>query len=338
MTLAQERTVTFEAPTEGEWDRLDQVGGLTQIFQSRPWVDAWLVHLGRGTEPAFVSVRRSGVLRAMAPMVVARDGDRDGQVRLRFAGTDLNDYNAVLGAAGEASAIVEALLNAFGVPVVLECIRPRTVLARMASSTSPSWESTPSPPMPCPTAEMRDRAIEPPSRRVREWSRILGRLSATDAVSLDLVQGTEAVEAFAPVFAARRLESWTARKRHHELLATQRDPAFPDFLGDALGGLAERKQAFFVNLCHDGALLASDLWLRRGSEALLYMRHFDPAAARVQPGLILLWQSIMMLRSDDVRCVHFGRGDEPYKRMFGAGNEVVLTTVCRPRDDWSPAR
>src|SRR6266511_3552361 len=127
-----------------------------------------------------------------------------------------------------------------------------------------------------------------------------------------------------------RRSSWTARGRLDELVPTQRDDRFPQFLAAAAAALAGAGYCLLIELAIDHTLAAADLYLTRARSALLYLRAFNIEAAEHSPGVMLAILGLKLLHARGYREVSLGRGGEAFKYHLG-GQDVPLERVVLRR-------
>src|SRR5262249_43174242 len=102
------------------------------------------------------------------------------------------------------------------------------------------------------------------------------------------------------------------------------------FFRDATGALAAAGWAKLWFLEHEGAAVASFLCFEYAGSVGLYNSGFDPAHARLAPGIVLLAYLIMDAIDRRIRVFDFLRGEEPYKEGFGPTPEDLYHVSVRP--------
>ncbi|MEK8035844.1 MAG: GNAT family N-acetyltransferase [candidate division NC10 bacterium] len=95
------------------------------------------------------------------------------------------------------------------------------------------------------------------------------------------------------------------------------DETMEHFFRDALAALAEAGWARLWFLEWEGTPIASFLCLEYGESVGLYNSGFDPARARLAPGIVLLAHVIRHAIERGIPAFDFLRGEEPYKYAFG---------------------
>jgi CelD/BcsL family acetyltransferase involved in cellulose biosynthesis len=95
-------------------------------------------------------------------------------------------------------------------------------------------------------------------------------------------------------------------------------------------GLAREGWARLWFLESAGAPVASFLCLEYGGSVGLYNSGFDPAHARLAPGIVLLARVIMDAIERGVPVFDFLRGEESYKQDFGPTAEELLNIRIAP--------
>jgi CelD/BcsL family acetyltransferase involved in cellulose biosynthesis len=79
-----------------------------------------------------------------------------------------------------------------------------------------------------------------------------------------------------------------------------------------------------MDMLIDGMPVARDLYLVDSPIALMWLRGLDPAWQSFPCGHLLLCWTARHLRGEGYEVLDMGRGDEPYKFIFGASQRVLL--------------
>jgi CelD/BcsL family acetyltransferase involved in cellulose biosynthesis len=108
------------------------------------------------------------------------------------------------------------------------------------------------------------------------------------------------------------------------------DERMERFFRDATRALAAAGWARLWFLEGEGAPLAAFLCLEYGGVVGLYNSGFDPARARLSPGIVLLAHLIRDAIERGVPRFDFLRGEEPYKYAFGPAPEDLFTVRISP--------
>jgi CelD/BcsL family acetyltransferase involved in cellulose biosynthesis len=283
-----------------------------------------------GATPFLLTVETEGRLIALLPLALH---EGRGNPVLRFAGAPHNDMTDLMVLPGHEQAAAETVTAALhaaaadGVSVRLDDVDPRGVLAAADRRSSPlEWSLDD----PAPTIDLRGewRRAASPHRRAA-WDRALRRLRGRHVVRFRRVHGADAL---------RRLPE-LVKLRVARLEATGRQELPPrPFLKHAVSELAAAGACAITELLIDGQPAASDLYLIDGRVAMSWVRGVDPRWRRFPCGHLLLRASAEQFARDGFEVLDMGRGDEPYKFLFGAERRVLLSarlaagsTTCRRR-------
>ncbi len=108
------------------------------------------------------------------------------------------------------------------------------------------------------------------------------------------------------------------------------DERMERFFRDATCALATAGWARLWFLECEGAPVASFLCLEYAGTVGLYNSGFDPAQARLAPGIVLLAHVIRDAIHRGIPTFDFLRGEEPYKQAFGPISEDLFNLRIRP--------
>jgi CelD/BcsL family acetyltransferase involved in cellulose biosynthesis len=298
------------------WDAL-RARPPASLTGSRPWVIAAFATAHPEATPWLIAVEARGRLVALLSLALH---DCEGDPVLRFAGAPHNDLTDLMARPGyedaAADAAVEALRSAAarGWSVRLDDVDPRGALAAAdRRARLLTW----SPDDPAPTIDLRGpwRSAASSHRR-QQWSRALRRLRDRHRVCFRHVDGEDVLGRLPQFIELRAVR----------LHATGRPELPPhDFLECAVHGLAPRGQCAVMELLVDGHLAASDLYLLDQTVAMSWARALNPRWRRFPCGHLLLLAAADRFASAGFEVLDFGRGDEPYKFLFGADRRVLLS-------------
>lgn len=296
------------------WEGLTARGPAT-LCGSREWLAAAFATTHQHATPfllvAEVDDRPVGLL-ALAVH------EPDTAPTLRFAGAPHNDLNDLLARSGfelqAATAVVEALAGvaARGLTLSLDDVDPRGHLAAVNAGAL-SW----APGEVAPVIDLRGAwAAAASARRRQQWNRRLRRLRDQHDVAFRCVRGPEMLRAL-PEF---------ARLRNARLDATGREGDQPPvrFFEAVVGELVWTRGCALMEMLVDGRPVASDLYLLDRPVATMWLRALDPAWRRFPCGHLLLRSTALELAAEGYTSLDLGRGDEPYKYVFGAERRVLL--------------
>jgi CelD/BcsL family acetyltransferase involved in cellulose biosynthesis len=319
ITVRECRCLSEVGPAS-KWEAL-RARGPASINGSRGWLTAAFATTHRSTVPVLFAAELRGQLVGLLPLALH---DPDLFPTLRFAGAPHNDLNDVLvlpGCEREASAaIVESLaeVEERGWSLCLDDVDPGGHFAGVRNGSVLEW----APGGRAPVVDLGGPwAAAASGPRRRQWNRRLRRLRDHHSVHVRRLDGEAMVDAL-PRFAALR----AARLR-----ATGRAPDQPPraFFEAVAQELAPAGACALMEMVVDGDAVASDLYLLDRPVALMWLRALDPGFRRFPCGHLLLRESAEALAADGYESLDLGRGDEPYKYVFGAEPRTLLRARLR---------
>jgi len=319
----------FEALDEGRWNALLASARQPSIFLSWQWQTAWAaaflegrpLHLLRVTDDA-------GVLAGLLPLYEEGSG-----IRRLVGGVDVSDYLDLIAPAGLEEEIWQALVQhraGEGSEWDLHAIRAASptleILPRLCATAVLHAEVAP---------EERCPVLELPG----SWDAYLERLSGKDRH--ELRRKIRKLERELPGTSVRShasLEGWDGALgeflRLHRLSKVGKarfmDERMEAFFRDGTHALAAAGWARLWFLDWDGAAVASFLCLEYGGSVGLYNSGFDPAHAKLAPGIVLLAHVIHDAIDRGIPVFDFLRGEEPYKYAFGPTPQDLYRVSVRP--------
>ncbi|HET7443905.1 MAG TPA: GNAT family N-acetyltransferase [Solirubrobacterales bacterium] len=287
------------------------------VTGSMAWLEAALGSTHRGVTPLLLTCEIDSVVVGLLPLAI--DASKSPP-EASFIGSPYNDLSDILIMPGHereaAAAILEALcaLSADGISVTLHSVDPEGVLATADAGLQVlQWSAE----RPAPTVTLdRDLEAVVSGRRRRTWGNRLRRLEQAHTVEFRPVEGSAALSAL-PGF---------ARLRELRRAATGRERERPPvaLVDAAVNRLAPDGASVFMDMLVDGVPVARDLYLVEGDVALMWLRGLDPAWQPFPCGHLLLCWTARHLRAGGYEVLDMGRGDEPYKFIFGASRRVLL--------------
>lgn len=294
------------------------------VIGSPPWLEAAFASTHRGMEPLLLASEGEAGMTGLLPLAI----DDSGAACL--AGAPYNDLSDVLVLPGHEIEATEALLAAAGaladrgVEVTLHSIDPHGVLVRVDADVGAfEWSAE----RPAPEIVLdRDLEEKVSGRRRRTWGNRRRRIEQDHTVEFRMVAEGHEVLASLPSF---------ERLRELRRQATGRPAERPPvaLVAEAVKRLAEEGEAIaFFEMVVDGDVVASDLYLLDPPVALMWLRGLDPAWQAFPCGHLLLAWTARRLRSQGYEVLDMGRGNEPYKFIFGASDRVLLRGEAVARD------
>jgi CelD/BcsL family acetyltransferase involved in cellulose biosynthesis len=132
----------------------------------------------------------------------------------------------------------------------------------------------------------------------------------------DSAGASRAVAAFEAVYA----RSWKPEEPH------------PRFNAGLIGEAARHGALRLAVASHAGLDIAAQLWVVANGRATVMKLAHDDAHAALSPGTLLTARVIEELIGDGVETIDFGRGDDPYKRMWaGERRQRIGLLLLNPR-------
>jgi CelD/BcsL family acetyltransferase involved in cellulose biosynthesis len=284
------------------------------LIGSPPWLEAAFASTHRGMEPLLLASEGEEGLTGLLPLAL------DGSGGARLVGAPYNDLSDVLTLPGHEVEAATAILTAArslpsrGIAVTLHSVDPQGVLAGIDARLG-TFEWAPERAAPAVTLD-RDLEAAVSGRRRRTWGNRRRRLEQDHRAEFRLVGGSAAVLSLADF----------ARLRELRREATGRPPERPPvaLVAEAVRRLAAGGKVAFFEMLLDGCVVASDLYLVDAPVALMWLRGLDPAWQPFPCGHLLLCWTAARLRGEGYEVLDMGRGEEPYKFVFGASDRVLL--------------
>jgi len=311
------------------WNGLLARSAISSAFLSWEWQTAWARAFAADRAVQLLALRADdGSIAGLLPLYE----ERDGCWRV-VGGADVSDYLDLIAPAGTEEEAWHALLlhrAAHGVEWDLHAVRAVSptarVLPRLASSVGLRA-----------VAEVKDRC--PVLKLPATWDAYLATLSGKDRH--ELRRKMRKLERELPGVTVRShadvrgwddaLGAFLALHRRSKVgKARFMDERMEHFFRDATSALVDRGWARLWFLESDGVPVASFLCIEHGDSVGLYNSGFDPAHARLAPGIVLLAHVIRDAIERGVPVFDFLRGEESYKQDFGPSPETLLNIRILP--------
>jgi len=319
----------FEALDEERWNTLLGRAGHPSVFLSWQWQTAWArafldgrpLHLLRVSDDA-------GTLAGLLPLY-----EEGGGVYRLVGGVDVSDYLDLIAPAGLEEEAWQAVLqhrageaSEWDLHAIRAASPTREIVPRLGAAAGLGVE-----------VETDDRCpvLELPA----SWEAYLEGLSGKDRH--ELRRKMRKLERELPGTSVRShaaLDGWDAALaeflRLHRLSKVGKarfmDERMEAFFQDATRALAGAGWACLWFLDWNGAAVASFLCLEYAGSVGLYNSGFDPAHAKLAPGIVLLAHVIRDAIERGVPVFDFLRGEESYKYAFGPKPHDLLRIRVRP--------
>ena len=316
---------------EASWNGLVDRSVAASVFLTWQWQAAWARAFTAGVDLEILTVRAAdGSLAGVLPLYP------DGPDRLRLVGgVDVSDYLDLIAPAGTEDEVWQTLLEhraaqASETEWDLHAVRAASPTAALLPELAPGYGLRA-------TAQVQERC--PVLALPATWDAYLARLSGKDRH--ELRRKMRRLERELPAVAVSShaaVDGWDAalgrflalHRRSKVGKARFMDERMERFFLDATTALAERGWARLWFLESESAPVASFLCLEYGDRVGLYNSGFDPAHARLAPGIVLLAHVIRDAIERGVPVFDFLRGEESYKQDFGPTPEDLVNVRLRP--------
>lgn len=303
-----------------EWEALaDALPGVAP-FHLPAWHRTWLRHFGAAAEPIFLSVRRAEGLIGVAALNLAPPGAAD------LGDPNVRDYAGPLALPGEEPAVAAGILEwlredftrSFE-PWGIAADGPWPAAFRAAADRF-GWSFATAPEAVSPGLDLPgsfDAFITAlPKHDRHELRRKMRNFEAAGSAAFERITGSAVAEHLDLLFAMMR-----ASRADKAAFLTPEMEAFFRGLADAF---APAGQLTLGLTTLDGAPVAATLTFELGGTAFLYNSGYDPAYARLAPGLVSKAWAIRDAIERGFARFDFLRGDEPYKRHLGGHDRQLL--------------
>jgi len=314
---------------EERWNGLLERSKLPSVFLTWQWQRHWAEAFARERALRLLAVTDDdGSLVGLLPLYE----EEAGRVRL-LGGVDVSDYLDVIAAAGREEEVWHALLQHRAAQPVewdLHAIRAASPTMSLVPSLVSAYGLRV-------TTAVEERC--PVLSLPGTWDEYLAGLPGKDRH--ELRRKMRKLERELPGAVVRSHpahagwdQALSEFLRLHRLSkigkARFMDEQMERFFRDATGALAAAGWARLWFLDHEGGPVAAFLCLEYAGAVGLYNSGFDPAHARLAPGIVLLAH---VIRDSIERCIpifDFLRGEEPYKQGFGPVPEDLYNVRIMP--------
>ncbi|HVI02512.1 MAG TPA: GNAT family N-acetyltransferase [Enhygromyxa sp.] len=301
-----------------EWRTLCEQCPWATPFQRPEWLLAWAGQL-RPERPWTIAVRERGRLIGLAPLFLYRRGN--ARV-LALLGAGASDYGDVLALPGRERAVVRAMLSALARRRarwdVCELDEVRPAISPLTRLTLPrGWSMRVSTQSTCPSLALPARVDElsrhVPPRHLRRFEQYRRRAASA---------GTLALERATPDTCERLLDTLfdlhEARWRAHGKPGGFADSRVRALHREAAVALAKQDALALYVLRIDQRPIACLYGYEHDRTLYFYLGGFDPAAASLSPGALVLGLVLETSIQRGLTRFDFLRGSEAYKYWWGA--------------------
>ena len=311
-----------------EWGALFDAAPAATPFQSWEWARAWWSHRRRG-RLLILTARQDGELVGLLPLVLASYGPAR---RVRFLGAPEADYQELLALPAHADAVRDAFARwlagaarAWDV-IDLSDVREDSALATLA------------PPAPSLRARRFVHRICPYLPLDADWRLAAGKelrarigrkrkkLARDFDVAFDLAAGDDLPHALDNLF-------WLhdRRWRRRGLRGAFARPSVRRFHRELAARFSARGWLRLHRLRVDGKTRAAFYCFADGARVYYYLSGFDLDLGRYSPGAVLMAHAVEAARQSGARVFDLLRGDENYKREWGARERRTVRVVVTKR-------
>lgn len=307
-----------------DWWRLFGAASSPTPFQSPAWLLSWCRHLGRGQALA-LQVREGSELVGLLPFSLTEE---DGERVLRPLGSGITDICDGLVAAGQEREIAAVAMAALledaawdrcewdGLPPHSPFLRwEDEVQAGRSEEVAPVLSIRPG------ARELGDAV---PGGMVENLHACRKRAENMGGLSIQVPSAAEGAFFLECLFALH-----AARWRSGGESGVLGHPAVQAFHREALPGLIEAGLARVHLVRIGGRVAAAHYGLAAAGAHFYYIGGFDPELRAAGPGHLAVAHAIERAVSEGAAAFHFLRGDEPYKRRWGAEPERLITLSFR---------
>ena len=309
-----------------DWWRLFRAASAPTPFQSPAWLLPWCRHLGRG-EVIAVLARDGAELVGLAPFSLAEE---NGERVLRPLGSGVTDICDALLAAGREREIAAALLDALleergwdrcawdGLPPhapVLEVAEDRGA-ADLTQEIAPVLTIRPG------ARELGDCV---PSGMAENLDASRKRAERIGALCVHVPFSAAESDSFLDALFALHAARWRSGGKPGVL----GQAAVKAFHREALPALIEAGLARAHIVKIGDRVAAAHYGLGAGRTHFYYIGGFDPELRAAGPGNLAVAHAIERAIGDGAAAFHFLRGDEAYKRRWGAEPQTLTTLSFR---------
>lgn len=301
-----------------EWSSLCDSSPRTTPFQRPEWLIPWWRAFRPG-EPWFLAIRREDRLAALAPFLIYRAQHSDRTVA--FCGGGVSDYCDVVTDPETEEEAVRLLLDHLAArrdrwdACDFEPMPSESPLLRVPAPEG--WLDRTEVRDVCPVLHLPDRVEDlrevVPTRQLsnlRKYRRMAKRLGD---LRLERADG-QTWEGFLDTLIRLHGARWNEQGQAGMLAGDD----LRAFHREVAAGFAARSPLGLYVLCLNGSPIAALYGFHEQETYFYYMQGFDPAHAKLSPGVMVIGGVIEDVLQRGARKVDFLRGRETYKYWWGA--------------------
>ncbi len=300
-------------------------------FQSPAWLLSWWEVFGTA-EPRLLLARSGGDLVGLLPLYLLRER---GCRKLLPIGIGLSDYieGLVDPAAADAAPLLVAAIAAMAGwdECWLPDLLPEGMLATAVMRNPMNYSISAAPP--CPNLALPDDPSKlaeiVPRKVLRDVRQARRRAAAAGGATIEAV-GKERLDPVMDELFGLHEQRWRVRGEY----GVCSDPKVQRFHRMAARRLLAAGMLRLYRLSLGAAVLAVYYGFAAKRRAYAYLGGFDPAHSRLSPGAQIIAYAIEQAVAEGASRFDFLRGDESYKRAWGAGGgckkSIRLSRANRP--------
>ena len=300
-----------------EWRVLWASSDSATPFHAPEWLLPWLRHQYGGGRLWFLALRRAGRLDGLVPLFIWGYPETR---RLSLAGSGITDYLDPLIQPGDAAAVVEHLARNradWEVADLQELRAGSPLLDAPVNSLACEVQRYSVCPVLVLPRSMEEVEAALDARFRTNLRRASNRLERAGRVEFEMAGETSLEEYLDALFRLHGAR-WNASDEPG-MLATAR---LQSFHREVAAGMLARGMLRFHGLRLDGRLIAVQYNLAAHGREYAYLSGFDPAFAKLSPGMLLVAHAIRSAIAEGSGEFDFLRKAEDFKYLWGAGDRI----------------
>jgi CelD/BcsL family acetyltransferase involved in cellulose biosynthesis len=301
-----------------EWTELWERVPAASPFQSPAWILPWVRQFA-GPEWVVLTLRRHARLIGVLPLFLVIDAL--GR-RLLPMGAGISDYLDGVFEPEEGCPHASLLLAGIRKWRGLDLPQLPPASPLLEAPAPDGWSDSRTPSEPCPVLSLPAVLPRRMRQNLRYYRRRIERAGVTHALATTAAEAMPLLEALFTLHSAR----W----RRCGLLGVLADEAVRRFHREAVPALADAGVLRMHVLHREGTPVAVGYMLTAKARAYDYITGFDPDAAALGPGTVLVGCAIETATEEGARAFDFLRGREAYKYRWGARDRPTFERRLRP--------
>lgn len=312
MTDIATTQTSFDTIDAGEWNLLASRSSTNTIFQTHAWNRAWWEAFGPRYRSALISVRESGRLVGLAPLVI------DSQGVLRFLGHGASDYVDLLVDQGRDD-VLDALLRAIRdldwKSIHFEQLHEHSPIVRRRLPIAASVEVQ----QPAPSYRFTHGDEDRKLANKKSLKRHFNYFDRSGNLRFEVLEDETAVLPHLELFFQQHIE----RRALTHAPSRFRDPSEREFYGHLAHALGESRQLRFGVLRYDDEILGYHFGFEFEGTFYWYKPTFNVRFEKHSPGEVLIKSIIEDCIRRGVNELDFTIGGEAFKYRFANQQRTV---------------